>query len=207
MQVNILRLKDKRIIGQGTNRACYVHPEDNAKCIKVTISGDQSESNKEKKYYEFLKNKNISWKQIARYHGSVKTDLGEGSVFDLVRDFDGKVSKTLEYYIYTEEGMSVIRNPVELLHEFKAYQLEEKVIIKDLNTKNILCRLVDENNAELIVVDGVINNEFIPLANIIDYFAIKKILRRWKVFSSALVIHPRFKDLTGFQKMLKDHPL
>ena len=100
--MQMIILKNKKIIGQGTNRACYIHPEDDSKCIKVTVSGDYSESNKEKKYYKVLENKNISWEMLAKYYGTVATDLGEGLVFDLVKDYRGEVSQTLESYLHSE---------------------------------------------------------------------------------------------------------
>ena len=40
---------------------------------------------------------------ISRYHGDVETDLGQGSVFDLIMDHDGTVAKSLEYYLSSDE--------------------------------------------------------------------------------------------------------
>jgi hypothetical protein len=202
----MIKLNESKKIGQGTNRACYIHPEDDSKCIKVTISNDHSESEKEKKYYKILQNKNISWKMLAKYYGTVNTDLGEGLVFDLVKDYDGQVSKTLQEYMISEEIITTIKNPIVLLHKLKAYQLEENIIIKDLNAKNILYRKLSENDGELIVIDGVSNNDFLPFSSYIDFFTRRKILRRWKIFEDSLPINKMFKNNKVFLQMLKDNP-
>lgn len=202
----MLNLKKLTPIGTGTNRACYIHPEDDTKCVKVTISGDFKESNKEKKYYKLLENKNTSWDMIAKYYGTVKTDMGEALVFDLVKDYTGDISQTLQFYLLDEEKTSSINNPILLLQELKAYQLKEKIIIKDLNAKNIMYQKTSADSGRLIVIDGVVNNDFLPFSSYIDFFTTRKILRRWKTFEASLPGNKRFKNNKLFLKLLKDNP-
>ena len=35
---------------------------------------------------------------LARFYGNIETNRGEGAVFELIRDHNGEVSKTLEHY-------------------------------------------------------------------------------------------------------------
>ncbi|PHO16786.1 hypothetical protein CPU12_13860, partial [Malaciobacter molluscorum LMG 25693] len=84
----MILLNNIEAIGKGTNRLCFIHPQDENKCIKITYSNDFSESLKEIKYYKFLQKKNISWKFLVKYYGSVETSLGKGEIFDLVRDYN-----------------------------------------------------------------------------------------------------------------------
>ncbi len=182
----MIELSDSYYIGKGTNRGCYIHPEDDQKCIKITVSNDYSESKKEIKYYKFLQKQNISWDNIAKYYGLVKTNLGDGAIFDLVKDFDGEISKTLSYYLQKDQLTKQILNPIILLKRLKKYTLEEGIVVKDLNTKNMLYQKIDKDNAKLVLIDGVINNNFLFYSNYSNYLANKKIKKLWSDFESTL---------------------
>jgi len=201
-----IKLKDGNYLARGTNRACYINPQDKTKCIKVTISGDDSESNKEKKYYKILKKKNISWDMLTKYHGTIETNLGEGLIFDLVRDYNGEVSKVLQYYLLTEERTQSIMNPVLLLQGLKQYQLSNNIIIKDLNAKNIMYQKTSQTEGKLVVIDGVMNNDFLPFSSYISYFSKRKINRRWRTFESSLPGNKMFKNNQYFLKLLQEYP-
>ena len=196
----MIKLEKSNFIAQGTNRACYIHPTDSNKCIKVTISNDSSESNKEIKYYKYLQNRSISFENIAKYYGVAKTDLGDGGVFDLVRDLDGDISKTLSYYLQKDELTKEILNPLPLLKELRKYTLDEGIVVKDLNTKNILYQKTDKG-AKLVLIDGVVNNDFLFYSNYSNYLANKKINRLWDNFESTLSRKYSFNKY--FLKLLK----
>lgn len=202
---NLLYLKNAVLIGIGTNRACYIHPDDDSKCIKVTISNDFSESNREKKYYNFLKKRNISWRMLAKYYGTVETDLGEGLVFELVKNESGEVSKPLIDYFVSEKLMEELLEPLPKLKALKEYLLTEKIIVKDLSLANILYQKRANGEDRLMIVDGVINNDFIPIATYVDYFTRRKINRRWIRFISHF--EARIGDNKLLQKMYEKNPL
>ncbi len=170
----MINLDNLEPIGKGTNRLCFVHPEDENKCIKITHSNDYSEAIKEIKYYKFLQQRAISWNLLAKYYGSVETSLGKGEVFDLIRDYNGEVSKTLSFYLQKDEKTKSILNPLKLLKELKEYTLSENIIVKDLNTKNMLYQKVDEKNARLVLIDGVVNNDFFTIFKTYIFFHSKK---------------------------------
>lgn len=163
----MIKLDKIHFIAQGTNRACYIHPEDSTKCIKVTISNDHSESKKELAYYKYLQKRNISWKHIAKYYSTVHTSLGNGDVFDLIKDFDGSISKFLLYYLREEEDTKSVKNPLLLLEELRRYTLENGIFVKDLNTKNILLQRLENNEYKLVLIDGVLNRDFLYYSNFI----------------------------------------
>jgi len=179
----MIMLNDSYLIGTGTNRACYQHPNDNNKCIKVTISGNFSESNKEKKYYIFLKNKAISFDFIAKYYGTIETNMGEGLIFELIKDSNKNISKPLSIYFFEKNFSDEVEALVEKLIKLKKYLIKEKIIVKDLSFANILYQ---KSKNRLVIIDGVINNEFIPISTYIDYFTIRKINRRWELFINKL---------------------
>lgn len=193
----MLELKGLEPIGNGTNRACYQHPDDESKCVKVTISDDFTESNREKKYYTLLERRGISWEMVARYYGTVETDMGEGLVFDLIRDADGTVSKPLVHYFATESLTAELEDPIGKFHALKHYLVEQKIIVKDLGIYNILYQKLGSENdgGKFMIIDGVTNNDFLPFATYIDYFAVKKIQRRWERFAQK------------FRNRIKNNPL
>ena len=45
---------------------------------------------------ELEKRRMTNFKHLPKYFGEVKTDKGAGFVVELIRDFDGEVSKTFE---------------------------------------------------------------------------------------------------------------
>ena len=182
----VISLTRKDYIAQGTNRACYIDPDNLNRCIKVTISKDFSESKKEIKYYEFLKKRGVSFKFIANYYGVVETSLGDGAVFDLVRDFNGEISKTLSSYLQKDELTKEILNPIVLLKELREFTSKEKIVVKDLNTKNMLYQKIDEKSGKLILIDGVINNDFLFYSNYFDFLVQKKIDKLWNNFEKSL---------------------
>ena len=51
------------------------------------------------KYYQHLQNRGASFKHVARFQGEQNTNKGNAVVFELIKDYDGKISKTLQYYI------------------------------------------------------------------------------------------------------------
>jgi len=199
----MIKLSKPLFIAQGTNRACYIHPDDKDKCIKVTISDDFSESQKEIKYYKFLEQQNISWNHISKHYNSIDTDLGTGEVFDLIRDDDGEISKTLSYYLQEDELTKNIINPITLLNELKEYTLQEGIVIKDLNTKNMLYQKIDNDNAKLILIDGVMNNDFLFYSNYFDNLRRNKLNKVWTNFEQSL--REKYSYNQHFINLLKEN--
>lgn len=183
---SILDLSSGLEIGKGSSRVCFLHPHDRNKCIKITHLSHSKETMNEVKYYKILKKRGIVWDFLSKYYGSVETSLGKGEVYDLIRDYDGKVSKTLSFYLQKEERTKTLENPILLLANLKKYTLKQGIVVKDLNTKNILYQKNDEINVKLIIIDGIANNDHLPFSKYISYFREKKIKRLWKRFEESL---------------------
>jgi hypothetical protein len=162
-----------------------MHPNNN-QCIKVTVGNNFLESKKEKKYYTLLKEKNISWEHIAKYHGTINTNKGEGLLFDIVKDNNGEISKTLSYYLQNETRTKSILNPIPLLEELKEYLLRENIMVKDFNTKNMMYQKLDNNKAKLIIVDGLEQTKIRSISRYIKYFSLKTINKRYNDFLFSL---------------------
>ena len=105
MAARPLQLDDPLLIGRGLHRECYQHPEYGNLCVKVVVAGNSDENRRESRYYRQLEARGISWDMLARFHGLVDTSRGEGAVFDLVRDFDGEVSRPDPVSRFQPEGV------------------------------------------------------------------------------------------------------
>lgn len=181
----MIDLKNSPLIGKGEDRECYQHPEDYHKCVKVTVSGDYKQSNDEIKFYRLMKKRGASCEQLAAFHGLVETSLGQGLVFTLIRDFDGKVSDSLGNYL--SSNAYSLRDFKLKLETLNRYLFDQRLIIRDLSPDNIVYQKTSENDGKLIIIDGVGNNEFIPFSTYIDYLARKKIVRKWDRFEMLLL--------------------
>ena len=139
-------------------------------------------------YYKHLKNRGASLYNIPKSYGSVKTNFGLGGIFDLIRDYNGSISKNLGYYISSEQKItSHFASPLRTLLELKRYLLKERIIVRDLRPSNIVYKKSTYSTGRLVLIDGVGNADFIPIANYLHLWARKKILRKWQKFSTRLL--------------------
>ena len=177
-------LKDEDFVGKGNERACYIHPEDKNKAIKITYENNNRKESKQTKlevnyYKELEKRRMTNFKHLPKYFGEVKTDKGAGFVVELIRDFDGEVSKTFEYYL-KKDGVLKYKKELE---EYKQYFLDNCIIFNyGMMPKNILLRKNSETDFDLVLIDGLGDVTYFTLPNKIPYFARKRINRRWDKF-------------------------
>ena len=177
-------LKDEDFVGKGNERACYIHPEDKNKAIKITYENNNRKESKQTKlevnyYKELEKRRMTNFKHLPKYFGEVKTDKGAGFVVELIRDFDGEVSKTFEYYL-KKDGVLKYKKELE---EYKQYFLDNCIIFNyGMMPKNILLRKNSETDFDLVLIDGVGDVTYFTFPNKIPYFARRRINRRWDKF-------------------------
>ncbi len=197
----MLKLDRSGFVGRGLHRECYIHPENEDLCVKVVVAGNEDETRREKKYYRHLEERNVCWEMIPRYYGDVETNMGIGSVFDLIVDRAGTVARTLEYYLNSNEKTE--EHSAGLMHalvSLKEYLLEYRIITMSLKPKNIVYPLEGETEPRLVVVDNIGNSDFIPVCTYSNYFARKKILRKWKKFEISML--NTYTHNTALQHML-----
>lgn len=178
----MITLNQSLFINQGTVRACYQHPYDEDRIIKVQAGNKEAHIQAnvaELRGYRILMSEHKDLHCISHCHGIELTSVGDGLVCDCIYDSDGSVSKNLLDVIISDPppDFSYLRKVVE---EFCNYLLNEKVFVFDLNLKNI----VMQNNSGvytpyLIDLKGRYEiKEFIPLSKYIPYFRAKKLQRR-----------------------------
>ena len=183
----MLKLESSALLGRGLRRECYFHPEDENKCIKIVVAGDHKETVREQSYYRLLEKRNIDWRMLASFYGNVETNLGEGAVFELIRDYNGEVSKTLVHYFSADNETD--RNYPYLyqaLLALKQYLLKWKIVTISLKPQNIVFKKTNESEGFLVVIDNIGNSDFIPICNYVGWMATRKIHRKWQRFEDLL---------------------
>lgn len=199
----MIEIDSHALIGKGLHRECYVHPDDPSRCIKVVVSGTINENRREAAYYKRLVQRGISWEMLPRFHGLEQTTLGEGAVFDMVRDYDGPVSHTLAHYLasrrLTRQHAAALQ---AALVNLRTYLLRNRIITMTLKPKNILFQQYTADDGRLVIVDNIGNSDFIPLANHSTWLGQRKIKRKWRRFEKDL--RSAYRDNPAVGKLLDE---
>lgn len=193
----LIQLTEKDYISKGLHRKCYHHPDDPNKCIKVNYNdGAEEETNREIAYYKHLIKRKISWDVLAKYYGPVTTNFGQGHVFELIRDYDGKIATPLEKYLFHEQlTQQYYSELVVSLKALKTALLKDRIITMTIKSKNILFQHLSSEKNRLIIIDNIGNSTFIPIANYVGFFAKAKIERTWQRFLSSLIKENQYNNL------------
>ncbi|WP_133406385.1 YrbL family protein [Parashewanella tropica] len=192
----MLIINESLYIAKGTHRCCYIHPHDDNLCIKIPLNkqGKQSKNiqkalNREHKYYKRLSSRNISWKHLSEYKGDIDTNLGKGSIYQLIKDDNGLVSKSLEYYL---QNPSLIKdyeeNFVKQLDCLYEYMSSNKILTTSLLPRNIAVQKTD-CHLKLWIIDDIGNSEFIPISEVTSRLIRKKIKRKWNEMVELINTH------------------
>ena len=182
-----ITLNDSLLIGEGGSRNCYIHPEDKNLCIKtIKKKSDQRSVDREVGYLKRMKKRGNSFRMIAKYDHSVMTSEGKGEVYELVRDYNGEISKDLKYYLNLKDE-SINHKIIELVEDLRKYLKNEKIRFSDLCSHNVLLKKVDENEYEMVVIDGIGDNNQIPLLEYVYFLGIKRSIRKWEKFRLELI--------------------
>ncbi len=183
----MLFLSKDLLVNIGTNRACYEHPKESSKCLKIDLKQNK-ETKRELKYYKRLQKENIPFTMLSKYYGSQETNYGKAEVFELIRDINGKISKEVDKYLNdTNNSFENIENLLKCIPQLKKYIFENKIYVKDLNTVNVMYQR-NENSKEsrLVIIDGLAHSNYNPIFYSCDYFILKKIEISWKSFIKSI---------------------
>lgn len=151
-----LFLDNSLLIAKGGERACYVHPNDDTKVIKILYSNLDKHNNQNKLefiYMNYLKKKKVDISYVTDCYGYIQTNLGEGLVFDRVLDYDGIPSKSFRYYLANKMISEELQQ--KLLDELKNNIQENLILFIDTSLTNIFCQKIADNQYKLIIVDGL----------------------------------------------------
>lgn len=152
-----------------------------------TIGGGQKDLLREINYIDVLNRRHKDYSILPQYFGKINTNLGTGYVFEIIRDYNGNKTQTLEDFITSPtlfaENFDLI---VHLLKNLKDELYKNEIITMVLFPENILFQKTDENTYRVRIVNDMGSAVLIPLEYHFKYFAHTKILRRWKMFLDVL---------------------
>ncbi|UCH40348.1 MAG: hypothetical protein JSU67_01185 [Gammaproteobacteria bacterium] len=170
---------DSEPFARGKERACFLHPLDPGKIIKISTGSEDTQSRREITFFEDLQKRGVSdFRHLPRYFGTVETNLGRGLVLELICDANGEISRSLQWYL--ENGIE-ISQAESLLGELKQYLLDNLIIFNhDLFSGNLLLQKKAGDSAKLIVIDGLGDVVSIGWLNYFPFHVRSKIERRWE---------------------------
>ncbi|MTD37902.1 PhoP regulatory network protein YrbL [Erwinia sp. CPCC 100877] len=195
----VVRLSDVAPLGTGRHRKCYLYPGNPDRCIKIVYnpeSGGDKELQRELKYYAHLDRRLKDWSSLPAYHGTVETDLGTGYVYDIVKDYDGSISVSLDEFARQCRENGDLRLLRQTLATLKAWLIEHHIVTMNLKPQNILCRRLSPARVMPVVVDNIGEATLLPLATWSRWFCHRKQSRQWKRFMT----HPLFTGLEQSQQ-------
>ena len=188
MNASIINLTAEPV-GEGRERACYVHPDDASKLIKIPKSEVDTQTRREVDFYQRLqKRKMDDFSHIPACYGTVMTNLGKGILVDLVQDADGTISKDMRWHL--NHGVS-IQTLEPYLEQLKQYLLKNLVIINhDLVLGNLLLQKLSAGESRLVIIDGLGDVVKLQWLNHFPSHVRAKIERRWQRFIKHIYAGP-----------------
>lgn len=103
--------------------------------------------------------------------------MGKGYTFDLIRDEDGSVAKTLRQCL--ESKKLTIDEIQPKLHDLREYLVKNKICVRDISPSNISCQETSQG-VNLFIIDGVSNANINPLTIRFQSFINASIAKAWK---------------------------
>lgn len=183
--MKIVSLDDGLLLGEGTKRKCFMHPEDSGICIKIVSERGRRSAVREIRYLKKLHQRGKSLAHIADFRGTIQTNLGVGDLYEIVRDFDGKVSKNIGYYLNLgDQGMT--SKIVSAIEDLRVYLSQNLILFSDVRSDNLLVKRYSDGTVKLIIIDGIGDNNQIQ---IVDYFrplVLRRCIRKWNNFRSGI---------------------
>ena len=202
----MIQLSHLQPFAAGQKRECYVHPEDKDKIIKIipahkspralhsqkfwlrrmlqnpaALDANRAESEKFEKLEKKFGKLKDKLPYLVEYFGKTQTDLGEGLVFQAVKNFDGSFSESVLTASKKKRGYS----KPKLLAALKklAEKTYDGLIFNDVGKNNVVVQVLGANqtNYKLWVVDGINCGPLIPVSEYSSLYAnvrkAKKIFR------------------------------
>ena len=182
--------------GVGGRRLCFTHPHALDRCVKI-LRQDEGRAIRSRKSgiiparYRRTYDNNAHERQVLdalykrlgeqmsqhlpRGYGAVETDRGPGLVFDLYRDFDGKISRSLRELLSTGYSLDRFRPAFE---ELAAFFVEHTVLSRSLLDHNIVVRDRGDGTWRMYVIDGLGDPAWLPLARWFKSLGQAKVRRR-----------------------------
>lgn len=193
----MISLKNLEPFACGGKRACYQHPEQPQRCLKVYLPGRSPEDQKQadpwwkqlrpsSAYDENIRDsKNvaqiyaqagkIAGKHFPEIEGTIDTDLGSALCLELICDHNGDISQSAKEYIINHGITPELEAAIEALG---AFLLEHKILFRDPFPHNISIRIQSDGSMDAVIIDGLGDSSFLPYHRFIPGLTAKKIKKK-----------------------------
>ena len=212
----MIKLSHLKPFAGGCKRDCYLHPEDASKVIKIipphkspevlhsqkfwirrlfhspeSLDANRTEREKFEKLQQKLGNLQEKIPYLVQFLGEIETDLGQGLVFEAIRNFDGTVSESIK-----DASASGGYDKAKLLKAFDCMKQTsgDATIYNDVGENNVVVQILKsdcENDIKykFWVIDGIQCRALIPITEYSESYArfrkAKKIKRMKKFVTNS----------------------
>ena len=188
MKIPSLQLTEQDFISQGSHKKCYHYPGQPQACIKIPYNaGGVTDINREVFYLtRVLKNRGPQSGILPRYFGKVNTNFGQGHAFELVRDYDGNISQSIEALLakpVAQEDLLKLRTALIIMRE---RMVQYCIISMSIYPENILYQRTGAHDFRLMLINDMGSGAAVPLEYIVPAMARAKIKRYWNRFVNSL---------------------
>lgn len=212
---NPLQLSESYLIGRGGHKKVYLYPGQPSLCVKILRAANDFDWQREMRYRRIRR-----WRQqqsllLTKFYGGIATNLGEGYVFERVRDYNNVSSHTAKEF-FDRAALKPWENAryqgrIHVgLSRLQAALLHDKVIVSDMELENILVQKTAADRYVLRIVDNIGTPSCLPLSCYFECFALSHVTRYWNRFITTLgKSYPQVVSLTMRQKLFlaTDFPL
>ena len=186
--MEMIKITEKNFVGKELHKKTFEHPENPDACIKLPYSKEgEVDLMRELKYRELRMRKGMQSSLLPAYYGSVKTSLGQGFLFEYVRNYNGSACATLEDYCKNESLLKKkYKRIFELLCDFRKKLFSEQLITMGIFAENLIIQKESEKKVRIRLINDIGTGVFIPLEYHIEIFRHRRIKKRWNEFLTNL---------------------
>jgi len=195
----MLKISHTEPMAQGGRRYVYVHPDDDHKVVKILKNHSKPDARrKAAAWYKRLRpldhfddnirelNAFISLRLKSKAvlpffphcDGLIETDKGFAIMTDCIRDDSGNVSLNMREY---REKNGITVELLKALDVFISMLKKYSIITRDIHDHNLMVQKT-ATGLHIVMIDGLGNSDFIPIANSISLIAKRKIKRKIRRF-------------------------
>lgn len=144
----MLNLNQNLYLSSGEKRDVYFHPEQNDRCIKIEKPAGLRSNAIEAHFFK----KYRACRALPKFFGMDETSLGKGLVVELVKDFDGSISKSMKDYLAEKQLHKT--ECLRFVSDVEKECLANSVLLHDDGLQNILLRKNEDMTFTPILIDG-----------------------------------------------------
>ena len=170
-------------ISKGAYRVVYIHPNDPNKVIKInhTDGGNEREIESYNKADDNLK------KFLPKFYGVVKTNLGDGYVFERIINYDNRTSlKLFDHLSLNKNDANTFKDEIikQITNIYNIFA-NNYIFSTSFGIENIVLQKKSENEIKLYIIDTKIHKhkEFIPITKIPFFLKMKRKRRGKRIIS------------------------